>query len=36
MTVGTSDGDGGVVAHDLSADHGKSFALSRVDFARHN
>lgn len=36
VTTGTSDSHSDMVAHNLSADHGKSFALSRVDFTRHN
>lgn len=36
LTVRTSDGDGGVVAHNLGGDHGQSFTLGRVDLSRHN
>ena len=35
-TAGAGDGDGGVVSHDLSADHGHRLALRRIHLARHN
>lgn len=36
VAVHSSDGDCGVVSHDLSADHSDGFALSGVNFARHD
>ena len=36
VAVGASDGDGGVVAHDLSADNSHSLALSWVDLSWHD
>jgi len=36
MTASTSHGDGDVVTDDLSAAHSKRFALSWVDFTRHD
>ena len=36
MTVTTSNGHCDMVTHDLGADHSERFALSGVDFARHN
>jgi hypothetical protein len=36
MSIGTSDADGGVVAHNLSRQHGQGLALGGVDLARHN
>lgn len=36
VAVGTADGDGHVVAHNLGGDHGDGLALGRVDFAGHD
>ena len=36
VTTGASNSHSDLVAHNLSTDHGKSFALSRVDLARHD
>lgn len=36
MPVGTSNGDGSVVTHDLGTDHGEGFALSGVYFSGHD
>jgi hypothetical protein len=36
LSIRSSDGDGGVVTHDLSGDHGEGLALSRVDLSGHD
>ena len=36
LTIGTSDGDGGVVAHNLSSNHGHGLTLSGVDLSGHD
>lgn len=36
LTVRTSDGDSGVVTHNLSGDHGQGFTLGRVDLSGHD
>eukprot|EP00053_Salpingoeca_punica_P014059 m.127581 g.127581 ORF g.127581 m.127581 type:complete len:519 (+) comp16367_c6_seq3:176-1732(+) len=36
VALAASHGDGGVVAHDLHADHGEGLALRRVDLAGHD
>ena len=36
IPLATTDGDGRVVAHHLSADHGHGFSLSWIDLSRHD
>ena len=36
VPVGACEGDGGVVAEDLTADHSHGFTLGGVDFAGHD
>ena len=36
MAIRSSNGNGGVVAHDLGADHGQGLGLRGIDFAGHD
>ena len=36
VALGPGEADGGVVSHDLAADHGHGFALGGIDLARHD